>query len=582
MKVYKNFIKVGAFIMLWVAMCFFTVSCQKEGPRGDVGPKGDTGNTGKSAYELAVENGYKGTVNEWLTSLSVKGDSGAEGKSSYQIAKENGFSGTEQEWLASLVGAQGTKGDKGEVGKDGETPYIKGGTWWIGTTDTGVSANGNKGETGDKGDKGDKGDTGLDGKNVVFRVNDDWLQWKYDTDTSWINLYEINGTPPSEGLVKLSYVLDGGAMPSGVPSEIEVTAGTVIQLPTPSYRGYTFMGWYKQGGEYPVSNEYRVHQSEKLYAHWEAGAIITGKKIYTIDDLASINNNLGGTYVLMNDIDCHGLAIPIIGNSQTNSFRGVFDGQGFTISNYVASTGEYVGLFGYNTGIIRNLKVKDFNFTVSNAASATSFYAGGIVAYNAGTISCCGTENGNIDIGLDIERRAGLVTAYNTGIIKDCYATGSAKAYQINDNRCISSAAGISGHNYGKIKNCYVNVYLYAHGNNWGPAGEAAGISTYNSKNSSIENCLVFGAIQCGVTETEGKKYLGDICGQSDGAITNCYKDELLSLHSPTHTYATAMTRKNLNNASFYKITLGWDLDIWSFDHVDLENNIFPTLKIFD
>ena len=50
----------------------------------------------KSAYELAVENGFVGTEEEWLASLTVEGDS------AYEIAVKNGFEGTEEEWLDSL------------------------------------------------------------------------------------------------------------------------------------------------------------------------------------------------------------------------------------------------------------------------------------------------------------------------------------------------------------------------------------------------------------------------------------------------------------------------------------------------
>ena len=58
---------------------------------------------GKSAYEIAVDNGFEGTEQEWLESL--KGESGeyaGQGKSAYEIAVDNGFEGTEAEWLASL------------------------------------------------------------------------------------------------------------------------------------------------------------------------------------------------------------------------------------------------------------------------------------------------------------------------------------------------------------------------------------------------------------------------------------------------------------------------------------------------
>ena len=64
----------------------------------------------------------------------------ANGLSAYQIALQNGFQGTEEEWLASLKGEKGDKGDKGDTGLQGA-----------------------KGEKGDKGDKGEKGDPGAQG-----------------------------------------------------------------------------------------------------------------------------------------------------------------------------------------------------------------------------------------------------------------------------------------------------------------------------------------------------------------------------------------------------------------------------------
>lgn len=45
---------------------------------------------------------------------------GRDGKSAYEIAVENGFEGTETEWLESLKGADGTIGRDGAVGPQGE------------------------------------------------------------------------------------------------------------------------------------------------------------------------------------------------------------------------------------------------------------------------------------------------------------------------------------------------------------------------------------------------------------------------------------------------------------------------------
>ena len=114
---------------------------------------GKDGVNGKSAYEIAVDNGYPGTEQAWLASLKgdkgdtgepgaagekgepgEKGDTGAAGKdgrdgttgrdgvngaSAYEIAVQHGYSGSETAWLESLHGADGAKGDIGASGKDG-------------------------------------------------------------------------------------------------------------------------------------------------------------------------------------------------------------------------------------------------------------------------------------------------------------------------------------------------------------------------------------------------------------------------------------------------------------------------------
>ncbi len=67
---------------------------------------------GKSAYEVALDDGFVGTQSEWLESLKgidgvngVAGADGSHGDSAYIIATKNGYTGTEQEWLESLKAA---------------------------------------------------------------------------------------------------------------------------------------------------------------------------------------------------------------------------------------------------------------------------------------------------------------------------------------------------------------------------------------------------------------------------------------------------------------------------------------------
>lgn len=118
-------------------------------PTLTTGPQGPVGGDGKSAYQVAVDNGFVGTQSQWLDSLvgeqgetgetgpkggpgdsitGPAGPSGAVGKSAYEVAVQNGYVGSESAWLASLVGATGAtggvgpKGDTGDIGPASTVP----------------------------------------------------------------------------------------------------------------------------------------------------------------------------------------------------------------------------------------------------------------------------------------------------------------------------------------------------------------------------------------------------------------------------------------------------------------------------
>ena len=137
------------------------------------------------------------SVTEETSPSASAGEDLPRGKSAYEIAKENGFNGTEAEWLASLKGEPGAAGASGKDGENGKTPYVgDNGNWYIGADDTGKPSRGAKGEKGDKGDtgaqgiqgiqgeKGDKGDTvaaGADGKTPYVGDNGNWFVGSDDT-----------------------------------------------------------------------------------------------------------------------------------------------------------------------------------------------------------------------------------------------------------------------------------------------------------------------------------------------------------------------------------------------------------------
>ncbi len=154
-------------------------------------------NAPKSAYDIAVENGFTGTEAEWLLSLR--------GKSAYEIAVDNGFSGTETEWLLSLRGIQGESGINGTDGTDGENglsayeiAVING---FSGTeTEWLLSLRGIQGERGINGTDGTDGENGLSAYEIAVENG------YSGTEAEWLLSLKgiqgergINGTDGTDG-----------------------------------------------------------------------------------------------------------------------------------------------------------------------------------------------------------------------------------------------------------------------------------------------------------------------------------------------------------------------------------------------
>ena len=78
-----------------VMIALLAVGCGRKEPTQVV-------ENGLSAYEIAVQYGYEGTIEEWLDSLH--------GKSAYAIAVEAGYSGTPEQWITAVNAAASAPG----------------------------------------------------------------------------------------------------------------------------------------------------------------------------------------------------------------------------------------------------------------------------------------------------------------------------------------------------------------------------------------------------------------------------------------------------------------------------------------
>lgn len=139
------------------------------------------GAAGESAYEIAVNNGFEGTEEEWLESLRGSGPSFEIGTVTTVGSEESAEvtnGGTDKDIILNFEIPQGKQGIQGPAGKDGISPIVavqraEDGVSIIITDGTGTTTatvkdgaqgkQGPAGADGAKGDKGDPGDTGSQG-----------------------------------------------------------------------------------------------------------------------------------------------------------------------------------------------------------------------------------------------------------------------------------------------------------------------------------------------------------------------------------------------------------------------------------
>ncbi len=177
------------------------------------------------------------------------------------------------------------------------------------------------------------------------------------------------------------------------------------------------------------------------------------------------DNFSGKTIRLGKDIDLDSREwVPIGGNNLTDtagtSFKGTFDGQGYTVSNLKISTGHYyLGFFGTIGGTVKNFGITSGSVTGANKV-------GGLCGTGSGTISNCfsrvtveATNNAGGLVGmasnLTIENsyaKGSISSDGNAGGLVGYYSSNATKATITNSY----SACTLSGKNNGGLV-CSIN-----------------------------------------------------------------------------------------------------------------------------
>jgi hypothetical protein len=306
-------------------------------------------------------------------------------------------------------------------------------------------------------------------------------------------------------------------------------AGAVVLLEVEPEEGYGFTHW--SGNVSTIEDVNALTTTITMNGHYFITANFAyGNFIQTWYDLDGIRDDLGGYYVLMNDLDSatpgySELASdvanqgkgwqPIAVSSNNETFVGTFDGQGYEIKDLFInrlSEGE-VGLFGYigEGGIVKNVGLVNADVTGGRAVGALVG-----ASYRATVSNCYAT--GSI---IGVETLGGMVGTGMASTVRDSYCTCSVRRTLEFGGFAIGGLVGENvgvGNSEGTISNCYATGSI---------SGErhVGGLVGIMNRDSIISDSYFTGSVT-------GNEYVGGLVGGNEyvPAISNSYYnyDEVL------------------------------------------------------
>lgn len=238
-------------------------------------------------------------------------------------------------------------------------------------------------------------------------------------------------------------------------------------------------------------------------------------------DLAGDDTKWGGNYILAGDIQLTGGSFSPIG-TETVPFSGKFSGNGNVLTNVkISAVGDYIGLFGYNTGTITYVGIESGEISGGNCT-------GSICGLNAGTITGC--YNNAPVTG---KESAGGVCGKNSDTVQMSYNTGAVTGTLKTGGVCGESTDGST------LANCY-------------NTGMLVGDSVVGGICGSVESSA----------DVSNSFSMAEICGNSEiggnigtGPSKNCFYSKDLFLKED---FGGPVETKDLTSRLF-----GFSGDIW-------------------
>ena len=250
---------------------------------------------------------------------------------------------------------------------------------------------------------------------------------------------------------------------------IEVPAGMLLEMPTIEYYS-------------DAAAKVEITTAEQLQAFLDA--VNAGDY--------SAWKNANGEVVLGSDIDLTDVTL----GQATVAFDGVFNGQGYALTNWVTER----GLFALNSGTVKNIVIDDtctLTLPIISAASVLGY----IVDSNSGLVDGC-INNAAIELNheadLTVQYKAGAIVGYSTGKVSNCVNNGEINIFI----EAITASSDYFG-------------------------GVVGNTSMSNATDIAMENCVNNGNITLTINAGDGRNknvYLGGVSAacNSKGVITHC------------------------------------------------------------
>ncbi len=283
----------------------------------------------------------------------------------------------------------------------------------------------------------------------------------------------------------------------------------------------------------------------------------------------------GCTVYLTKDLRISGEWTPIgVSNNEANTFKGIFDGQGFSIISADSTNGFYgtsgvLGLFGYNYGCtIKNLHIRGVNY---NGGS----YIGGFVAYlSSGTlnISDCsimiaeemsgssnvggfvGYANGSINISNANVYSTKNIKATNGnagGLISFAYMTGNSSitncnvTFPTNSLSATSSVGGLIGEcdtSAGTFTFSNIEIAMPSLTPSANYVGGLIGYNNLRNNNATLN----FSNININIDNISGANYVGGLIGYQTSGSNSSYLSNFTDI---TVDFTSISVSKNSSSA---------------------------------